>query len=136
MHIDDLFRATVQKKASDLHLLVGQPPILRINGILKPIQGAKILTPSVVKELVFDIITEKQREKFLKILELDVSYEISDLARFRINLYFEKGNIGLAARVIPATIPAMKDLMMPNVAYDLIRRDHGLILITGPTGCD
>lgn len=135
MNIDDLFRSTVKKNASDLHLLVGQPPIVRVGGILRPIQGSKILTPSIIKELVFDIISEKQREKFLKDLELDISYEISNLARFRINLYFEKGNIGLAARVIPAVIPAMKDLIMPDIVYDLIRRDHGLILITGPTGC-
>ncbi|MEA2088935.1 MAG: PilT/PilU family type 4a pilus ATPase [Patescibacteria group bacterium] len=135
MNIDDLFRATVKKNASDLHLIVGQYPIMRVNGILCPVKGSKILTPSTIKELVFDIITEKQRDKFLKNLELDVSYEISNLARFRVNLYFEKGNIGLAARVIPSIIPTMKNLMMPDVAYDLIRRDHGLILVTGPTGC-
>ncbi|NCF75206.1 MAG: PilT/PilU family type 4a pilus ATPase [Xanthomonadaceae bacterium] len=135
MNIDNLFRETVKKNASDLHLIVGQPPIIRINGALRPIQGAKTLTPSSIKELVFDIITEKQRENFLKNLDLDVSYEISNLARFRINLYFEKGNIALAARVIPGVIPTMKDLIMPNIVYDLIRRDHGLILVTGPTGC-
>lgn len=134
MHIDDLFREAVKKKASDLHLVAGQKPILRINGILKPIAESKVLVPSTIQELAFDIITEKQKEKFLENKEMDVSYEISNLSRFRVNLHFERGNIGLVARVIPNEIPSMKDLMVPNIVFDLIRRDSGLVLVTGPTG--
>ncbi len=135
MHIDDLFRAAVKRRASDIHLVAGQPPILRINGLLKPVSGAKTLVPQAIKDLTFDIITEKQREKFLEKKELDVSYEIKNLARFRVNLHFERGNVGLVARVIPTKIPSMKEIMMPDIVYDLVREDSGLVLVTGPTGC-
>ena len=135
MHIDDLFRSAVKENASDLHLVVGQPPVLRIDGKLSPIDGKKILTANIIKELIFDIITARQKEIFLQNKELDVSYEISNLARFRINIHFEKGNTGMVARVIPKTMPSLKDLMAPNTIYDLIGLKSGLVLVTGPTGC-
>ncbi|MEA2065108.1 MAG: type IV pilus twitching motility protein PilT [Patescibacteria group bacterium] len=135
MHIDDLFRSAVKEGASDLHLVVGQPPILRIDGKLSPINGKKILTANIIKELTFDIITAVQKEIFLQDKELDISYEISNLARFRINIHFEKGNIGMVARVIPKIIPSLKELMAPSIVYDLIGLKSGLVLVTGPTGC-
>ncbi len=134
MNIDELFRAAVRKKASDLHLVVGQPPILRIDGLLKPLEDSKILTNKEVQNLVFDIITEKQRQEFIEKRELDTSYEIDELSRFRINLHFERGNIGLVARVIPNKIPTLEDLDMPEKVYDFVRLDSGLVLVTGPTG--
>lgn len=135
MHIDDLFRSAVKENASDLHLVVGQPPILRIDGKLQAIDGKKILTANIVKELVFDIITTRQKEVFLQDKELDISYEINNLARFRINIHFEKGNIGMVARVIPKTTMSLKDLMSPSIIYDLVGLKSGLVLVTGPTGC-
>lgn len=135
MHIDDLFRSAVKENASDLHLVVGQPPVLRINGKLQAISGKKILTANIIQELVFDIITSKQKEIFLQDKELDISYEISNLARFRINIHFERGNIGMVARVIPNIMPSLKNLMAPSIIYDLIGLKSGLILVTGPTGC-
>ena len=134
MHIDDLFRAAVKKKASDLHLVAGQKPILRINGELKPILDSKVLTPINISDLAFDIITQQQKDKFLQDKELDVSYEIDKLSRFRVNMHFERGNVGMVARVIPNEIPSLQDLMMPNIVHDLIKRDSGLVLVTGPTG--
>jgi twitching motility protein PilT len=134
MHIDDLFRSAVKKKASDLHLVAGQKPILRINGELKPIQDSKVLTPANIQDLAFDIITQQQKDKFIADKELDVSYEISKLSRFRVNMHFERGNVGMVARVIPNKIPTMQELMLPNIAHDLIKRDSGLVLVTGPTG--
>ena len=119
MHIDDFFRIAVKKKASDIHLAAGQPPTLRINGILRHIPGSKVLTPAVIEELTFDMITEKQRKKFIESKELDVSYEISNLSRFRVNLHYQKGSVGMVARVIPTTIPTMKDILMPEIMYDL-----------------
>ena len=135
MHIDDLFRSAVKENASDLHLVVGQPPVLRINGKLQAISGKKILTANIIQELVFDIITSKQKEIFLQDKELDISHEINNLARFRINIHFERGNIGMVARVIPNIMPSLKNLMAPSIIYDLIGLKSGLILVTGPTGC-
>jgi twitching motility protein PilT len=134
MHIDDLFRSAVKKKASDLHLVAGQKPILRINGDLKPIQDSKVLTPSNIQDLAYDIITQQQKDKFLEAKELDVSYEIDKLSRFRVNMHFERGNVGMVARVIPNKIPTMQELMLPNIVHDLIKKDSGLVLVTGPTG--
>ncbi len=135
MHIDDLFKVAVKKDASDIHLTAGQQPILRIGGTLEPIPKSKVLNPRGIEGLAFDIITEKQKQRFLESRELDVSYEISNLSRFRVNLHFERGNVGLVARVVPNKIPTMEDLMTPGVIYDLVKRDSGLILVTGPTGC-
>ncbi len=134
MHIDDLLRTAVKKKASDIHLVAGRPPILRINGVLRPMDSAKILSANAIEGLVFDIITEKQRKIFAERRELDVSYEINNLSRFRVNLHYQRGTVGMVARIIPSEIPTMKDLDIPDVMYDLIRKNSGLILITGPTG--
>lgn len=135
MHIDDLFKVAVKKNASDIHLTAGQQPILRIGGTLEPMQKSKVLTPTGIEGLAFDIITEKQKQRFLESRELDISYEIDNLSRFRVNLHFERGNVGLVARVVPNKIPTMEELVTPGIIYDLIKRDSGLILLTGPTGC-
>lgn len=134
MHIDELFRTAVKKGASDIHFVSGQPPILRIDGLLSPIPGSKVLTPSAIEDLAFDIISQKQKEQFIEDRELDISYEIANLSRFRVNLHFERGHVGLVARVIPNEIPSMQDLMIPNIVHELVKRDSGLILVTGPTG--
>ena len=135
MHIDEFLRTATKKGASDLHLVVGQRPIIRINGVLSPIEKTTALTPSQVQDLLFAIISEEQKQKFMTEKELDFSYEIKSLARFRINLHFEKNFMGLVARVIPAVIPTMEELQVPQIVYDLLKLNSGLLLITGPTGC-
>jgi len=135
MHIDNLFKITYESNASDLHLIAGQPPIIRINGELKKIKNQSILGKKEIEDLVFSILYTNQKEKFIKERELDFSYGIKGAGRFRINLHFEKNNISLAARVIPNKIPTMEDILMPLITYELTRRLKGLILITGPTGC-
>jgi twitching motility protein PilT len=135
MNINDLLKKAAQKKASDLHLVVGKPPILRIDGELALLDKLPLLDRQINQELIFSLLSKEQKEKFIKERELDFSYEIKDLARFRINLYWEKGNPALAARVIYPLLPTMESILMPKAAYDFTRLNEGLILVTGPTGC-
>ena len=135
MKLDDLFKIAVQKKASDLHIIFGMPPVLRIDGVLGPISGKDKITRKITEELIFPLLSEKQKQIFITEKELDLSYEISSGHRFRVNLHWEKGNLGLVARVISSDIPTMEDINMPEVAYKLLEMKQGLILMTGPTGC-
>ncbi len=135
MHINDLFKIAVQKKASDLHLMVGIPPTIRIDGNLMSIEEMAILAPTNIQELIFGILSKEQKERFVKEKDFDFTYEIKGLARFRINLYWEKGNVALSARVVPPLLPTMEDILMPKAAYDFTELNDGFVLVTGPTGC-
>lgn len=133
--IDDLFRAGVEKKASDIHLVANSPPILRIDGALKKIDGIPALRPAEVEKLCYSILSEQQKASFIEDRELDLSYAIDNLSRFRVNMHWEKENAGLVARVIGEKIPTMEEILMPPIVYDLVKLNQGLILVTGPTGC-
>lgn len=135
LKIDDLFKEAVKKKASDLHIIAGQPPILRIDGELKKLKEYPLLTPKDSEQLCFSILTEKQKNLIIEKRELDISHEIKDISRFRVNIHWEKNNVGLVARVISTAIPGMESLKMPKIVYDLLRLKQGLVLVTGPTGC-
>lgn len=135
MNINDLFKSAVEKSASDLHIVAGMPPILRIDGNLKPIEGEGKIDSKLAKEMVFSILSEKQKNIFLEEKELDISYELKNLGRFRVNLHFEKDNVGLVARVISNKIPTVQDIGLPEVVLELLNLNQGLILVTGPTGC-
>ncbi|MFH1233909.1 MAG: type IV pilus twitching motility protein PilT [Patescibacteria group bacterium] len=135
MLIKELFTITVKKKASDLHLVVGSLPFLRIDGELEEIKGQKILTKKDMEEIVYGLLTEEQKNRFLKYKELDLSVENDNGDRFRVNLHFEKNNIGLVARLINNKIPTLDEIGMPKIVYDLLKLKQGLILVTGPTGC-
>ena len=134
MTLDELFSIAVEQKASDLHLIVGMAPVLRIDGALQPIKNQPKLSNKATEALVYPILTEKQKEIFDLQKELDLSHEIKSGHRFRVNLHWEKNNIGLVARVISDNIPTMEDIMMPKSIYPVLDR-QGLVLITGPTGC-
>lgn len=135
MSIDDLLKIAIEKKASDLHLVANMPPILRIDGELNEIKGQPVLTAEDTKKLVFSIINERQQEKFTAEREMDFSHEIKGLSRFRVNIHWERDNVGLVARIISSKIPTMEEVMMPEVIYELCRLKQGMILLTGPTGC-
>ena len=135
MNIKTLFKTALNKKASDLHLVVGLPPILRIDGELVNIENEKPLTNSDLEQMAFSVISQEQKEKFISSRELDFSFEADDKSRFRVNLYYEKNNIGLVARVINEKMPTLEDISIPEITYDLLNLNQGLILITGPTGC-
>ncbi|MBI4812063.1 type IV pilus twitching motility protein PilT [Candidatus Falkowbacteria bacterium] len=135
MNIKELFNTAVEKGASDLHLVVGLPPILRVDGDLIFIEGKKTIATKEMEQMVFSILSEEQKKRFVSSRDLDFGYELDNKSRFRVNLHFERGNIGLAARVISDQMPAMEDLGMPKVIYNLLNLSQGLILVTGPTGC-
>lgn len=133
--IDNILKEGVKRKASDVHLMVGRPPIFRIDGELIEYEKERPLTPEVAREYVFSILSERQKEIFLSQRELDLSYEVSGVSRLRVNCHWEKDNVGLVARIISSSIPTMEELIMPKIVYDLLRLKQGLILVTGPTGC-
>jgi twitching motility protein PilT len=133
--IDSLFRIAVEKGASDLHLVANLPPILRIDGELKRITGAPVLSPADVEKLVLSMLTDQQKETYIEDRELDISYALKDHGRFRVNLHWEKNSAGMVARVISEKIPSMEEILMPPIVYDLVKLKQGLILVTGPTGC-
>ena len=135
MNLDSLFKTAVDKKASDLHIIVGMPPTLRIDGILTPLTSLGKLTNKVAQDMLLPILNEEQKKIYLEDKELDLSYEIKSGHRFRVNLHWEKNNVGMVARVISSDIPNMESLEMPEVAYKLLDMKQGLILMTGPTGC-
>ncbi|MHB0999316.1 MAG: type IV pilus twitching motility protein PilT [Armatimonadota bacterium] len=133
VHVDDLLRLIVEKGASDLHVAVGIPPVLRIDGKLVPTNFEPV-TPQEAQRLVYDILTDEQIQRFESTLELDFSYSLAKISRFRVNCYKDKGTVATAFRVIPARIPTVKELGLSQVIEDLTRRPRGLILVTGPTG--
>ncbi len=132
--IEHLFSFAVKQGASDVHLLAGKPPVVRVDGELYEAEGEKELSPDAVKELVYSILTDEQRSRFEKEWELDFSYSVPE-ARLRVNCHFERGNAGLSARIIPPEVPSMEEVDMPEVVYHLVKRRQGFILVTGPTGC-
>jgi len=132
-HIDDLLRSTHEKGASDLHLAVGIPPIIRLDGTLVPLPYEKV-TAQDSQRLIYDILTDEQIQRFETELELDFSYQLARVARFRVNVFRDKGNVATAFRQIPQRIPTIKELGLPPVLEELTRLPRGLILVTGPTG--
>ncbi len=135
LNINNLFKLATKNKASDLHIIVGKPPIVRIDGELKMLPDTEVITRDSAEKMIFGILTERQQKKYLEERELDISYEIPEYSRYRVNLHWEKDNPGLVARVIATEIPQLENLGMPEIANQLLSRTSGLILITGPTGC-
>lgn len=123
----------VEKGGSDLHISVGVPPIIRVDGQLLPCNFEKV-TPQDSQRLIYDILTDEQIQRFETNFELDFSYQLARLSRFRVNVYRDRANVATAFRVIPSRIPTLKDLSLPPVLEDLTRLPRGLILVTGPTG--
>jgi twitching motility protein PilT len=132
--IENLLDEVIKRKASDLHLQVGLPPTLRIDGALKPISGAEILDEEAVEALVFAILDDDQKQILLKDKEFDFSFAFGDLGRFRVNAFHERGNIAAALRLIPNQILTIEQLNLPPVLNKFADFPRGLVLVTGPTG--
>lgn len=131
--IDIYLKTAGDKKASDLHLLAGAPPMLRINGELEQIDKEKKLISKDLEGMIAGMLRKEDFDTFRKNKEFDVSYEVAEF-RFRVNLSFEKGNMSLVARVIPNQIPSMEDLELEETIQKFIDLPYGLVLFTGPTG--
>jgi twitching motility protein PilT len=134
MEVKKILEMCVQYKASDVHIMVGIPPMLRLNGKLLTIPETKAFTPAQTEELVNSILNEQQRELLKVDRELDFSYMIPGGERFRVNVYYEKGNVAAALRYIPAQIRTLEDLHLPPIFGTLTQMKQGLVLVTGPTG--
>jgi len=134
LHIDELLHMLVQKEASDLHLRVGEPPIMRIHGDLLRLEGLPRLTDRDMHDLLYPTMNEERRIRFDQNMELDMSYQVPGLSRFRVNIFRQQGHIGAVMRVIPFNVRTIDELMIPPVVKDLCLRPRGLILVTGPTG--
>lgn len=129
--IDDLLRELVSLEGSDLHLRAGEPPVFRIHGKLT---RTKYPVLESAEELVFPILNEQRRERLRTFMELDLSYEIEGVARFRVNCFKQRGKIGAVLRAIPVKIKTIDELMLPPICKDICLRPRGLVLVTGPTG--
>ena len=132
--IDDLLKMAIQRRASDLHLTTELPPQVRVDGRLRNLDFEP-LSALDCQRIIFSALNDRQVAEFETKLELDLSYGISGLGRFRVNVYRQRGSVGAAFRVIPTTIPTFDELNLPGVLHDLCRRTSGMILVTGPTGC-
>ncbi len=134
LYLNDLLTDLVQREGTDLHLKVGQPPVFRVHGRLIK-TDYPVLTPKVVRELVYAILNESQIRRFEDFWELDLAYELSGVSRFRVNLFRQQGNIGGIFRAIPSRVRTIDELMLPPVLKEIAMRKRGLVLVTGPTGC-
>lgn len=129
----ELLQEAHARKASDIHITVNSPIILRIFGALKPVNDFT-LKPQDTEELAKQFMSEEKMTALREKGEVDFSYGISGLARFRVNAYLQRGSIGLAIRIVPSHIPTMEQLHLPSAAKELIQKPQGLLLVTGPTG--
>ncbi len=132
--LEDLLQTTLDEGASDLHISVSHPPIIRINGKLIALTNKAPITSHDAREVVMEMMTSQQKEKFLKNYEVDFSYNYKGVARFRVNVYFQRGEISCAMRLIPGEIKTLEELGIPTSLYDLCEYAQGFVIITGPTG--
>jgi twitching motility protein PilT len=134
IYIDELLSRAIKEKASDVHLTVNLSPIVRVSGKLKPLTDYKALTEDQLKIMTAQVLNEEQLDLFFKQKDIDVSYEVSTKERFRVNIFFERGNIAMAFRLIPVYIPTLAELNLPNMLYSFCSLPQGMNLITGPAG--
>jgi twitching motility protein PilT len=132
--IEILLDEVIKKKASDLHLQVGLPPMLRVDGALMPVTGADQLNEEGVEALIFAVLDQDQKQILLKDKEFDFSFAYGDLGRFRVNAFHERGNLAAAMRLIPNELLTTEQLGLPEVVSNFTKYPRGLVLITGPTG--
>ena len=133
VNLHQLLKAMIEQGASDLHITIGTAPQLRIDGRLIPLK-VPALTPADTKQICYSVLTEAQKHKFEEEHELDLSFGVKSLARFRANMFLQRGAIAAAFRVIPLKLPTFQELGLPAVVNELVAKPRGLILITGPTG--
>ena len=134
MHINDLLKIAVERKASDLHLKVGAHPVIRVDGDLIPLVDLKRLMQEDTIAMAFSIMSSRQKEKFKNNFDIDIAYSVPGLGRFRCNIFQQRGTVGMVCRVIPARILSVRELLLPPVIERICDERRGLILVTGTTG--
>ncbi|MCB0218812.1 MAG: type IV pilus twitching motility protein PilT [Chrysiogenetes bacterium] len=134
MELNDILKAAMQLKASDVHIKAGLPPIFRISGKLTPFKKAPRLTPEMVNKMAFGIMNNAQKEKFKQSNEADLAYGVPGLGRFRVNVFQQRGTVGMVLRSIPFGIKTIDQLLLPKVIEKVSSNERGLVLVTGTTG--
>ena len=134
INIDDLLRRAVDSRASDLHLKVGNHPYLRVDGLLSGLTDVPRITPEEMLSMAFSMMTNRQKQKFKETAELDMAYGVAGLGRFRVNVFQQRGNVGMVLRVIPTKIRTIEELELPRILMQICEEQRGLILTTGTTG--
>lgn len=132
--LKELLLQAATQNASDLHIGVGYKPTLRIDGTLIPVSEEQILTPEMVEGLIMALLNNEQKEKLLKNKQIDFAYNFEDKARFRVNVYYQKGYLAAALRLIPSRIRTIEELNLPPILHDFTKLSQGFILIVGPAG--
>jgi twitching motility protein PilT len=133
MNLPDLLKATLDLGGSDLHLSIGSPPQVRVDGHLRPLELPP-LTPETIKSLAYSVLTDVQKKKFEETWELDLAFGLRNVGRFRCNVFNQKGAVGAVLRLIPEKIRSLEELALPPILAQLADRPRGLVLVTGPTG--
>jgi len=128
-----LLEITIQEQASDLHFSVGHPPVVRITDRLVPLSKMKSLTPADTQELAFALMSDDQRQRFLNFKEIDFSYSLEDKARFRVNIFFQRGNVSCALRLIPSKISTIEELNLPSILHKFTQPTQGFVILCGPS---
>ncbi|MEK6408946.1 MAG: type IV pilus twitching motility protein PilT [Acidobacteriota bacterium] len=131
--LSELLRKMIEHGGSDLHITTNSAPMVRVHGVLRPLEYAE-LTPAETKQLAYSVLTDAQKHRFEETLELDFSFGIKGLSRFRANIFNQRGAVGAVFRSIPYEIRAFEELGLPSVIEKLCEKPRGLILVTGPTG--
>jgi twitching motility protein PilT len=134
MHIDDLLRTAIERHASDLHLKVGNHPCLRIDGDLAPMTEQPRVSAEDMLGMAFSMMSNRQKQKLKENAELDMAYGVAGLGRFRVNVFQQRGNVGVVLRVIPTKIRALEELHLPRIVEKICDEQRGLVLVTGVTG--
>jgi twitching motility protein PilT len=132
--IDELLEHMVERNASDLHVTAGTPPVVRVRGEVQRVEGFESFTPAATQGLLYRILSNEQQKNLELKRQLDFSYSIPGLARFRVNVYFQRESIGAAFRLIPAELKTLEELGIPASLHQLSEKPRGLVLVTGPTG--
>jgi twitching motility protein PilT len=133
MDMAEILKETLSRQASDLHLAVGVPPMVRLDGHLESLDYP-IVTPNEARELIYSILSQDQRQKLETDWEVDLSYSLYGQARFRVNAYFQRGTIGAAFRLVPVVIKTVEELGLPKIIHSFCNKPRGFVLVTGPTG--
>src|SRR5271170_3089285 len=134
MNIDDLLRIATERRASDLHLKVGNYPHLRIDGELAPLTEQPRVSAEDMLTMAFSMMSARQKQKFKETTEIDMAYGVAGLGRFRVNVFQQRGNVGLVLRVVPTKIRTLEELNLPPVIGRICEERRGLVLVTGTTG--
>src|SRR5882724_4677600 len=134
MELNEILQVALRGGASDIHLKAGLPPMFRVDGSLVPLKDARRLPPEEISRMAFGIMNDYQKEKFKAQNELDLAYGVPGLGRFRVNVFQQRGTIGVVLRVIPFKIATIEQLVLPKVLEKVAGEQRGLILVTGTTG--